>query len=634
MKTKKIFALILISFIFITLFVPLKNAFASYRYNEWNSDITVQKNGDLLVREDLVMYFGSHDGGQAYHWFKRWINLDKIQDVTDIKVYESKNGEEIPYKLGNNTPGTYTFYRQNGAVYIKLNYEAKDAVKHFVLKYRVIGAAQKGAIEFFEKDTMVQYYAIPKGNEVSIGKASVDIHLPEGVSKGQIKAWGWGLPVGTGKVQIVSGNEVKLYGEDIAPGEFIGFSVVVPKNLIMMPAGVTVHPGSAADIEKRAAEEAARKAKIAGIKNLIGFLLFLFIVVFMFLQWYKYGRDYKLPEYAEYLREPPSDLTPAVVGALLKQGATIKEVLATIIDLANKGYIKMEEIKGGFLKGNDYVYTLNREKSLDGLKPFEKELIDYLFGELNQVKLSDLKYSFAQFLPVIYKKINKELIDNGFYEGGSPAKVKGKYFGIGFLMVFLGVFGIIWGAMLGLAFLVWPLLLGGIVVLAFANAMPRKSMKGAQERIKWIAFERYLKSLLKYKKAEEAKDKFATYLPFAIIFGLDNSWIKEFSRVNAPAPLWYIPYGYYNNAGYGYPDRGGIASTQGFGGGTPGNVAKGFSNGMQGFSLESISHGLNSLLNSSASVFTSTKSSSSGGGGGFSGGGGFGGGGGGGSAAG
>ncbi len=632
MKNRKILALLIVLFVFITLLIPSKNAFASYRYNEWHSDITVQKNGDLLVREDLTMYFGSHDGGEAYHWFKRWINLDKIQNVTDIQVYEDKNGEEIPYKAGGSTPGTYTFYKQNSAVYIKLNYEAKDTVKHFVLKYRVLGAAQRGTIQFFDKDTLIKYYAIPKGNEVSIGKASVDIHLPPGAAKSQIKAWGWGLPVGTGKVQIVSGKEVKLYGEDIAPGEFVGFSIVMPKELIMKPVGVTVHPGSGADIEKRTAEEAARKAKIAGMKTLIGILLFLLIAVFMFLQWYKHGRDFKLPEYAEYVREPPSDLSPAVVGALLKQGATIKEVIATIIDLANKGYLKMEEIKGGFLKGTDYVYTANKDKSTDSLKPFEQQLFNYLFSGLDRVKLSDLKYSFSQTLPALYKSINRELIENDFYEGGSPAKVKAKYFGIGFVMIFLGFFGLFFGAMLGLGFLVWPFILGGIVVLAFANAMPRKSMKGAQERMKWLAFERYLKGLLKYKKAEEAKDKFATYLPFAIIFGLDNRWIKEFSRVKAPAPMWYIPYGYYGGTAYGNNGNIGAASTQGFRSG--GGAVSGMGDGMQGFSLDSISHGLNSLLNSSATVFTSTKSSSSGGGGGFSGGGGFGGGGGGGSAAG
>ncbi len=623
--------------IILSLLIPIKSAFASYRFNSWHTTIFVQRDGTLNVTEDLEMYFGSHDGGQPYHWFKRWIDLNKIQGVSDVKVYEVKNGERVPYTLGDNGPGTYIVTREGDSVYIKLNYVAKNTVKHFVITYKVLGAATAGAISFYQKDIKFEYYGIPPKNQVEIGKAMVEVHLPEGASKDQIKAWGWGLPVGTGKVQIVSGNLVEFSGQNLSPGQFIGFSIVMPKGLIIQPAGVTVHPGSAIDELKKKAEEEARKAKIAGLKTLIGFLFFIFIVVYMFLEWYRKGREYPVPDYAEYVSSPPSDLPPAVVGALLKQGATIKEVLATIIDLANRGYLKMEEIKGGLFKSRDYVYTLNRDKSTEDLKYFEKLIIDEMFSGLDMVKLSDLKYNFAQSLPKIYKAINQELVERGFFEGGSPAKVKGKYFGIGIAMIFVGFFLLFFGGpFLGFGFLIWPLILGGIVVLAFANAMPRKSRKGVEEYAKWLAFKRYLEGLLKYKKAQEAKDKFAAYLPFAIVFGIDKSFIREFSRVNAPAPVWYIPYGYYNT-GYGYNGAGtNNAFLQGSRNsmGSSGIGGSNFAGGMQGFSLDSISDGLNSLLNSSASVFTSTKSSSSGGGGGFSGGGGFGGGGGGGSAAG
>jgi uncharacterized membrane protein len=562
---KKILAIFLFLLLLITVFVPLKSAFASYRYNNWNVTIFVQRDGTLNVTEDIEMYFGSHDGGQPYHWFKRWIDLNKIQGVSDVRVYEIKDGTQVPYKMGDNGPGTYLVTREGNSVYIKLNYVAKNTVKHFIINYKVLGAATAGAINFYEKDIKFEYYGIPPKNQVEIGKAMVEVHLPEGASKDQIKAWGWGLPVGTGSVKIVSGNLVEFSGQNLSPGEYIGFSIVMPKGLIIQPAGVTVHPGSAMDELKKKAEEEAHKAKIAGLKTLIGILLFLFIVLGMFLQWYRKGREYPVPDYAEYVSEPPSDLPPAVVGALLKQGATIKEVLATIIDLANRGYLKMEEIKGGFFKSRDYVYTLNKDKNLDELNEYEKMIIDRMFGGLDMVKLSDLKYNFAQSLPQIYKAINRMLVEKGFFEGGSPAKVKGKYFGIGIAMIFIGFFLLFFGGVFfGLGFLIWPLILGGIVVLAFANAMPRKSRKGVEEYAKWLAFKRYLEGLLKYKKAQEAKDKFAQYLPFAIVFGIDKHWIHEFSKVNAPAPVWYIPYGYYNT-GYGYngADNTGNAFLQG-----------------------------------------------------------------------
>jgi len=620
----KYLTILILSLLLLLFIIPIKSTFASYHYKEWKDNIVLNKDGTIDVEENLSIYFGSHDGGQAYHWFKRWINLNKIESITDVQVFEDNNGNLVPYKTGDNTPGTFSAYREGNSAYIKLNYETKDTVKHFVIKYRILGAAKLGTVAFYEKDTSFDYIAIPPKNEVTIDKAIVDVHIPEGASKDEIKAWGAGLAPGSGNVNIVSGDEVILKGSQIAPGQFIEFNIVFPRGIVEEPLGVHVYPGSAADKAKAQAEAAARKAKMAGLKILLGLLLFVFIIAWIFLTWYRKGKDIILPEYAEYLKDPPTDLSPAIAGALLKQGATIKEVIATLLDLADRGYIKIEEMDRTFGK-KDYVYELiNRDFSK--LKLFEKKLIEYVFGGLDSIRLSDLKYEFSRYLPKIYSKINQELVWNEFYEGGSPAKVKGKYFGIGFGMIFIGFFLLVWLGIFKLPFIAWPILLGGIVIVLFAPAMPRKSMKGAQERMKWLAFKRYLEGLVKYKKVEEAKNLFSKYLPFAVIFGIDKHWIKAFSRANAPAPIWYVPY---YRGGYNYENTGGLSSTEGFG-----KVGGNITNSMKGFSLDSISNGLNSLLNSSASVFTSTKGSSSGGGGGFSGGGGFGGGGGGGSSAG
>ncbi|MEA3313185.1 MAG: DUF2207 domain-containing protein [Caldisericota bacterium] len=626
MKKNKKYIIILIFTLFIISFlIPMENAFASYHYKEWNDEITLSKDGTINVTENLSIYFGSHDGGTAYHWFERWIDLNQIQNITDVEVFENVNGTLIPYERSSNgTLETFSVRTKNNSFYIKLNYEAKNTVKHFVIKYQILGATKLGTVAFYEDDASFNYIAIPSKNEVSIDKAIVTVHIPDGALKEEIKAWGAGLPIGSGNVTIVNGNEITLTGSELAPGEFIEFYIAFPRGLVEEPPGITIYPGSARDKAQQQAEAATREAKIAGLKTLLGFLLFIIIVLWIFLTWYKKGKDIILPKYAEYIKDPPSDLPPAVVGALLKQGATLKEVIATILDLADREYIKIEEVNEVFRK-NDYIYK-RTDKDTSTLNAYEQTLMRYVFEELNSIHLSDLKYEFSKYLHKIYSKINRELVSNEFYEGGSPAKVKGKYIGIAIFMIILGsIFLFAIGTSLGVRFLAWPLIPGGIIVLFFAPAMPRKSMKGAKERMKWLAFKKYLEGLVKYKKAEEAQNLFSQYLPFAVVFDIDKHWIKEFSRANTPAPVWYIPY---HRAGYGYSNTGGLSSAKGFGG-TSNNIA----NSMKGFSLDSISHGLNSLLNSSATVFTASKSSS-GGGGGFSGGGGFGGGGGGGSSAG
>ena len=83
------------------------------------------------------------------------------------------------------------------------------------------------------------------------------------------------------------------------------------------------------------------------------------------------------------------------------------------------------------------------------------------------------------------------------------------------------------------------------------HAAPNQERLGRGSR--WRAFKRYLQNLEKYTKVEEATEIFERYLPYAVAFGLEQSFIRKFEKVNAPPPTWWIPYGmprpYYGGGG-------------------------------------------------------------------------------------
>ncbi len=157
----------------------------------------------------------------------------------------------------------------------------------------------------------------------------------------------------------------------------------------------------------------------------------------------------------------------------------------------------------------------------------------------------------------------------------------------------------------------------GLILLS--RFMPRKTALGAKAAARWQAFKRYLTNIEKYTQVETAKDQFELYLPYAIAFGLERSWVAKFAAVDAPAPIWYQMYPH-QRTGSG---RRGLSSRVGDSSGRAPSLdtaAKGaFGN------LNSMSTGFMAMLNTTSSVFSSAPSSS-GGGGGFSGGGGGGGG--------
>src|ERR1700693_939684 len=82
------------------------------------------------------------------------------------------------------------------------------------------------------------------------------------------------------------------------------------------------------------------------------------VFLFMFWLWYTRGRDPRVgPVAVQYA--PPPGMSPAEAGTLADEDAGMRDITATIVDLAVRGYIVIEEKeKSGFvglLHTKDYV---------------------------------------------------------------------------------------------------------------------------------------------------------------------------------------------------------------------------------------------------------------------------------------
>jgi uncharacterized membrane protein YgcG len=163
--------------------------------------------------------------------------------------------------------------------------------------------------------------------------------------------------------------------------------------------------------------------------------------------------------------------------------------------------------------------------------------------------------------------------------------------------------------------------------------MPRKSAQGAEEAAKWLAFKRYMEDIEKYTKVAEVQEIFDKYLPYAIAFGLEDSWIQKFARVNTPPPPWYYPGPYmgprprpmwWGPVAMGDGSTGGMPTVEGGKPPSLGDMSRGMGQGLAGMSA-----GLGAMLTAAAATMTSRPAAQQGGGiwsssgGSWSGGGGF-----------
>lgn len=268
-----------------------------------------------------------------------------------------------------------------------------------------------------------------------------------------------------------------------------------------------------------------------------------------FLAWFSRGRDHPGMGTIVVGYEPPDGLTPAEVGTLIDEQVDLKDVSASIIDLAVRGYIRIEaqEHAGWFSSGTDYRF--HKLRAPKGLKPFEKRLHDQLFqGGADSVLLSELAEKFYPALPVVKAELYDSLSRSKYFDG-NPESVRTGFLALG-LVLALGataLAGVIQLAILDRIFLA-PVLIAAVLsagaVFLTSRYMSRKTRKG---RIAWekiAGLEEYIRRAeVDDIRDQERRGVFERLLPYAIIFGLSDRWGKAFEDLYRTPPDWYRPAG-------------------------------------------------------------------------------------------
>jgi hypothetical protein len=78
-------------------------------------------------------------------------------------------------------------------------------------------------------------------------------------------------------------------------------------------------------------------------------------------------------------------------------------------------------------------------------------------------------------------------------------------------------------------------LLSTLILIGFASIMPSRSVAGARAREAALGFKEFLRRVDTMPSVE----LFERYLPYAIAFGVQESWARAFENVYVAAPDWY-----------------------------------------------------------------------------------------------
>jgi hypothetical protein len=273
---------------------------------------------------------------------------------------------------------------------------------------------------------------------------------------------------------------------------------------------------------------------------------------YMLVRWYRVGKDPSAGGPLVVAYGPPEDgggpLLPVEMGVLLDEELDPRDITASVVNLAVKGRITIEEkvIPGFLFDKKEYVLKKTSNAGAE-LPPFERLLMERLFREHDpEVSVSDLKQEFFRNLEDL-KKSAFEGLERRKLFGANPLAVTEKYRLRGFLIFFLGGGAALLASKTGLAESIpagAAAALSGVVVFVFAPYMPVKTVKGVKTLGAVRGFEEFL-SRTERDRLERMKDAnlFERCLPYAIALGVSKRWAKAFEGIHQEPPRWYVSRG-------------------------------------------------------------------------------------------
>lgn len=625
-------SLLLATFVFSTVNAQSK----SLVWTRWDvliNNVDTKGNSFDVTESYDIDFTGSFRFGSAV------IPMTNLDNISNVSV--SENGQALRESC-NQQAGTFCTENTNDGLSISYYFTRpiNNGSGQFDIGYHV-----DGALRIYSGGDQLWWIAIPSDHYgFPIENSTITVEMPQGYAprEGVDSVETYGVP---GTVNVKGTTITATANQAITDNDTFEIRVQYPHNPAAQP------PSWQGSFDQQRAYDEQTKPLVD--LGLIALSLVIAIggTLAIYLRWYTKGRDPQIGPVPKFLSEPPDNLSPAIVGTLIDEKADVQDVISILVDLARRGYMVMEETQeaGLFGMGTTSKFTFKRtDKPADDLKPYEKRMLNSLFSLRMERTMDSLRNSFYTVISSLQSDLYKGLLDEGLFTT-NPQTTRAMWSGLGVLLLVIAgvVFFVGTSAAedVSTALMLLPFAIGwvGVVALIAGNVMPAKTRKGAEEAAKWRAFYEYLQNLEKYSDVAEASKHFDDYLPYAVAFGLDRSWVRRFSAVpNVPIPYWYYP------TYLGGPYRGGYIAGSPLphyptgGSGLPGPLAHAGSGGVSLDSmsrnmsggLQNISNGLTSMLNSASRVMTSQPQSSSSGSGrwssggrGWSGGGGFGGGG-------
>lgn len=513
--------LIIIGFCF-GLVVPFSlRAQETEKIESFRADYNLTQEGTIKAQEEIIYNFGAQQKHGIFRYLPYKYQMKEggteYINISNIKVRDVDD-KGIPFERS----------KANGNLVLKIGDKNRTitGTKVYVLSYEI-----KGALRYLDTDEFF-WNVTGNGWEVPIENVQARVVTYKNFNDNQLSATCYYGPFDS--KERCAGYKIFQDGAEyeqsnLVPHEGLSIVFAAPKGTYPVVSAGYLGSGLSQNFVKT----------LVYIAVFIPFLVFLFMTRH-FLKW---GRDAKGRGAIVVEYEPPEKITPIEMGTILDFSVSNKDISSELIYLATKGFLKIVRIPGKGLKKDDYTLKKLKDSKLSG---FDEVLLSGIFKSGNEVKISDLKNDFYENIQKIKTQVHGKVVKDGYFRE-RVATVIGKYVGIGGGIASVGLLILFTFSVLNgvLATIFGPsLIVTGLIVIIFGFFMPARTKEGVIIKERILGFKRYLSKVegrkINWSDAPK-KDpkKFEEYLPYAMVFGVEKEWAKQFEGIYDGSPSWY-----------------------------------------------------------------------------------------------
>lgn len=485
----------------------------NWEFERFDVDITLHPDATFTVRETQVVRF---QGSFSYLTRDIPARLPEFEEgrtygrvrLRDFAIYDL-DGEPLD-------PGSWRVEDTGEGKRVTISFQAADRTLGWTIEYRV-----SGAVIFAPQRDRLLWNAVSSLREANIASSRVTVRLPEGGDPGEVETalyldrdappreWAHGREGGLLWWEMV----------DVSPFTTFTLDVAFPKGLVAVPWTFR------------------RTAAGVGIASSATILLLALAV--MTVLWRRKGKGSRRGRRAR--SDPPQGLPPALVGMLVRQKTDPRDVTATVVDLARRGYLAiLEEERRDIIRRR--VFGFQRlERDPSGLLAYEKEMLESLFLSGERVNEEDLGDGLSGRFQDIRESILGEAIDRGYFPR-RPFRLRRTCLLAGGGLICLSVaLSLLLPRWFDLGWLWVPVLApvpAGLIVGAVGRVMPRRTRAGSRAYGEVLGFRKYLEGAERPEGGGTTSEHFEANLPYALVLGVVEQWAAGFEGLYQRSPEW------------------------------------------------------------------------------------------------